>query len=71
MEMSTGERERESQADSPLSMKPNKGLNLTIWDHNLSLSQESDIQPTEPPCLPQGKATFKCFKDIFDVLPLT
>jgi len=46
-------RERESQADSPLSAEPNSGLSLRTLGHDLSQNQESDAQPTEPPRHPQ------------------
>ena len=51
-------RERESQANSPLSMEPNRGLNLTTTteglisqprDHDLSRNQETEALQTEPP----------------------
>ena len=37
-----GEGERESQADSPLSMKPDTGLCFTMLRSDLSRNQESD-----------------------------
>ena len=50
-----GQKERESQADFPLSAEPNTRLDLTTLDHDLNQNQESDAQPTEPPRCPNNE----------------
>ena len=47
-----GEEERESQADSPLSVEPNVGLDLTTLRSCLSQNQEYITYLTEPPGYP-------------------
>lgn len=49
MQVGWGQREGEkSQADSPLSAKPDSGLDLMTWDRDLSGNQEPEASPTEP-----------------------
>ena len=52
-----GEEDRESQADSPLSMEPDTGFDLMSlrswpWDHDLSWNQEPNLNPLSHPGAP-------------------
>ena len=48
-----GQRERIQSRLWPASAEPDMGLELTRpWDHDLSLNQELDAQPTEAPKYP-------------------
>lgn len=46
-------REKESEADSPLSTKPNVGWILRPGDHDLSQNQESSLTNGSHPGVPQ------------------
>ena len=39
--------ETEGQADSVQNVKPDAGLDLWLWDHDMSQNQELDAWPTK------------------------
>ena len=47
-EQEEGQRERDSQTDSPLSIKPNAGLDRTTLRSCPAPNPQLDAQPTEP-----------------------